>query len=444
MAEERIKVEVDNGGLEAFIRVARGNPMEPEAVKEALAAAEVTFGIDEQVLGTIESRIHDANFEVPEQTIAHGRVPRPGKDGRIELGITIGPLACTQRRDGSLDWFERSTLTRVAEGEDLGFVRPPTEGRPGTSVDGCEIPAKPGTPETPVLGDGVELTNDAHLIALRSGAAMFKNGNQLDVLEHVEHSGDVDMRSGHLKTDGSLTITGNVNTNLEVTALGDVEIKGAIFGGSVRAGGSLKVARGINTGDSGVVEVGGDLVVHHAQMASLRAGGHVIFATDSVGNETHACSLEVGKRLFGGTATVETLIRTHEAGAKTGAGTKLRVAEPFISAPKEARRKAKLHKERRKVSRGKQDGGAARHSRKKDGRRERERMAIDRQDSRQKCDRAAARAALMKVAEIQVPGTVNAGVQVRFGSRRMDIDKPMRATRFAFDPETKRIIVSGL
>ncbi|MDP6981395.1 MAG: FapA family protein [Myxococcota bacterium] len=444
MAEERIEVEVDSEGLEAFIRVARGEPMEPEAVKQALAAAEVSYGIDEQVLGAIESRIHDENFEAPEQTIARGKAPRHGKDGAIELEITIGPLAFTRRGDGSLDWFERCTLTRVAEGDELGFVRPPTDGRPGTSVDGSELPATPGKPQGSVLGDGVELTDKARLIARRSGAAMFKNGNQLDVLEHVEHSGDVDMKSGNLETDGSLTITGNVNTNLEVTAKGDVEIKGAVFGGRVDAGGSLRVARGITAGESGVVDVGGDLVVHHAQMASLRAGGQVVFATDSVGNQIHARSLEVGKRLFGGTATVETLIRTHEAGAKTGAGTRLRVAEPFTSAREEAHRKAELHKERRKISQGKQDGGSERHSRKKKGKRGRERMAIDRKETQHKREHAAARRALMEVAEIQVPGIVNVGVQIRFGSRRMNIDKAMRATRFTFDPEAKRIIVSDL
>ncbi len=444
MAEERIQVEIQNDTLEALIRVVAGEALERDAVACALVEAEVVFGIDERVKQTIESRIHDESFEAPEQVIAKGKPPRAGKDGGIELDVEVGPLAFSRRADGSVDWFERSTLTRVSEGADLGFVRPPTEGRSGKGVDGSELQPTPGKEMSAVVGDGVELTNEGRLVAKRSGALLFKNGNQVDVLEHVEHGGDVDMRSGNLETDGSLTVTGNLNANFEIQARGDVEIKGAVFGGRVCAGGNLQVARGITAGDSGSIDVGGDLIVHHAQMAKLRAGGRAMFVTDSVGNEVNSRVCEVGKRLRGGTTVVETLIRTQDAGAPDGAGTRLRVAEPFTSPREEAHRNAALDKERRKVSRGKQDGGSERHSRKKGGKRARAQVAIDTKASETTRERAAKRRELMKVAEIHVLGTVNVGVQVRFGSRRLDIDAPTRATRFTFDPETKRITVGSL
>ena len=332
MAEERIQIEIANEGLEATIRVKPGEALSPNAVGEALAKAGIVFGIDANVVRTIEARIDDENFEFPAQRIARGRVPIPGKDGGIEFDVEVGVVAYKRRKDGTLDWFERNSLTCVEQGQDIGRVSPATPGRPGTTVDGEVSPAEPGRQDEPVLGDGIELTKEGRLVALRSGALSVRGPNQFDVLDHVEHPGDVDMASGNLETRGSLSVGGNVNDNFVVKTGGDLTVKGAVHGGHLDVGGHLHVGRGISPGEKGQIETGGDLSAHHAQMATLTVRGTTLIATDSIGNTIKTHSLEVGRRLFGGSATAECRIQTLDAGAPSGAGTKLRVAEPYTSA----------------------------------------------------------------------------------------------------------------
>jgi len=444
MAEERIQIELRNDGLEAVVRVIPGEALEPDRVEAALTAAGVRHGIVEEVKTAVENSIHDGNFGLPERIIARGDTPEPGADGGIELDVEVGRVAYTRRADGSLDWFEQNALTCVDEGDEIGRVNEPGEGTPGKTVDGSAIPATPGKPSEPVLGDGIELTKEGLLLATRSGAVSVRGENQIDVLDHFEHSGDVDMSSGNLSTKGSLTVTGNVNTNFEVKATGDLLIKGGVFGGTIDAGGNVQVGQGISVGEKGFVDVGGDLAAHHAQMTTLRAGGCVLLATDSVGNEIVSRSIEVGKRIFGGTATCETRTQVLEAGSPSGAGTNLRVAEPFTSPREKARRKAELHSESRALSRGKGGKDAERHGRKKTGKKARAHIAIDRKTTEDAKDLASQRRALMQVAEVIVLGRVNPGVRIRFGSRRIDIDTALGATRFSFDPERKQITSTPL
>lgn len=444
MAEERIQLTIADGGLEASVQIEPGAALDDEALSAALAAAGVCFGVDTAAVAEIDAQLHDPAFALRERVIARGKPPRDGKDGAIDLAIEIGPLPGTQRRDGSLDWFERSTLTRIREGERIGSIRPPTPGRPGKSVDGNEIEQTAGAPVEPVLGDGVRLEEGGELVAARSGAVTFRGGNQLDVLEHAEHKGDVDMRSGHLKTDGSLTITGSVNANFEVQARGDVEVKGSIFGGRVEAGGSLRVGVGINAGETGCIDVGGDLIVRHAQMATLYADGHAGFATDSVGNEIRARSIEVGRRLMGGTATVETTIVAQETGSESGAPTRLRVAEPFSSPRLKVRRKAEALRKQRDLGRGQRGETEDRKERNKGGRRARASLAVHRLETERKRELLDERARLLPLAQIEVAGTVHPGVRVRFGSRRFDVETTLRAVRFSYDGESRSIIVAPL
>ncbi len=444
MADERIQIQIAEGGLEARWKIEAGEALERDAVRAALDDAGVTIGIDPRLMLECEERIHDENFQQAETVIARGKAPVAGKDGQLELNFLPGPQAGRRRPDGSLDWLDRCWLTRVEAGHELAIILPPTNGRPGTRVDGQEIPTTPGKACSVATGDGVEVGDDGVIRSLREGAIQYREGEKVDVLEHYEHSGDVDIRSGHLSSDGTITVTGNVNTNFEVKSKGDIAINGAVFGGRVVAKGNVQIGRGISGGEDGYVEAGGDLLAHHAQSSRLHSGGAVVIATDCVGTQLHARKLEVGRALLGGESVVETLIVSRDVGSASGAGTMLQVGEPYESLREATRRKAATQKNQRTISRARKGRSDNSRTRIKRGRSSRDRLAIDREKTKQQREKVARRAELMKVAQIDVTGKVNVGVQIRFGNRRLVIDERLEATRFAFDAETRSITITRL
>lgn len=442
MPGNRIEIEVDDDGLLAKISIAPGDGLAAGSIAAALEAAGVVFGVDERAKVEFEHRIRDDGFSLDKQPIARGTPPSPGQDATLELAFQPGPLPGMSRSDGSLDLLDRGLLTRVSAGDTIAIALPARDGEPGVQVTGQETAGLPGKESTIALGTGVEQLEDGTLQAAINGAIHWKPGSLLDVLEYYQHSGDVDVRSGHLSTDGSVSITGTVNENFQVHAGGDIEIKGAVFGGRVEAKGNVQVAGAINGGDNGYVRAGGDLRARHAQAARMACRGTLFLATDCVSTSLHAAKLEVGRRILGGKSIVETTIVALCAGSESGAGTLLRVAEPLESVRDSKCAEAAIDKVKRTIAR--RGAGTGRGKRAKGGKKSRANLTLEREKLKQQQKRCATRAELLKIAYIDIEGSVGAGVEIRFGSRRLHIETTLGPTRFEFDPETRSIAATRI
>ncbi len=444
MAKSRIRIVLEEGGLVARISVIPGDALQKGDVAAALGAAGIVQGLDAAAVAKLESRVSDKSFSVDGQVIARGTPATPGRDGGLDVEFSIGPRAGMSRADGSLDLLDRGLITRVKAGETIGREQEPDEGKPGEQVTGEEIAATPGKESKTQLGDGVEKQDNGLIRAVRGGAIHYRPDSLLDVNALYEHPGNVDTRSGHLRTEGSILIKGSVNTNFEVKAGADVEIKGGVLGGQVEAGGSVQIAGAIMGGNDGYVRAGGDLRARHAQLARLYSEGTISLATECTSTSVHARKLEVGRRLLGGDSTVETSIVVEEAGAPSGAGTHLRVGEPLEPLRDAARSDSAADKARRALSRRRATGRRGKSSRAKGGKKSREALALEREQTKRKQARCATRAELLKGAHIVVKRRVNAGVLIHFGSRRLHIEDTLGATRFAFDQETQSITSARL
>lgn len=431
MADDRLQVSVNNDALAATLSILAGTTLAKGAVAAALDEAGVVHGIDQRQLVEAENRISDENFSLEETQIACATPAIHGTDGEIVLNFDPGPHAGTARPDGSLDLLDRGLLQKVASGDALGSVRPPTTGKAGITVTGEEIQAVEGKELAMQFGDGVEVGDEGAVSASRNGAIHFKPGALLDVLDHYEHKGNVDVRSGHIDTNGSVSIGGAVNANFEVRSEGDVEIRGTVIGGRVIAKGSVQVMGMVSAGEDGRICAGGDIRAKHAQIADLRSGGGVILATDCVGSVVRARTLEVGRSFLGGEAIVESSITTHVAGSPSGAGTVLRVGEPYECDRDAIATQSSTGKVRRQISR--RNGSTGRGERAAEGRHSRESALLERERMKRHIERATARRELLKVAVIDVADTVNVGVQVRFGTSHLDIDTTLGPTRFKLD-----------
>lgn len=431
---------IDADGLAAQIVVLAGDPLAASDLTATLKNAGIEFGLDQAVFDTVVADLDDENFTLKAMQIAEGKPANHGVDAVVNLKFTPGVKPGILRDDGSLDLLNRGLLTCVEEGDLVAIEVSATLGEPGTQVTGDEIPATPGKEATLGLGDGVVKLDGGRIEAARSGAIQYRPNKQLDVLDHYQHTGDVDIRSGHIETKGSVTITGAVNANFQVKARGDVEIKGAVFGGLVRAKGSVQIGGAISAGESGRVTAGGDLRGHHAQEAKLRCAGAVSLVSDCVGTTVRCRELHVGRRLLGGKISAEILIVASEAGSASGGGTILCVAEPYEEPAKAAvQRKPKANLSRRSAT-----GESKQNSRGIGSKRARAGVAEQREAATLQKTRIEKRAKLLETARIDIEGAVNTGVQLHFGSRRLSIESPREAMRFTFNSKTKTITSTEL
>ena len=227
MSAERIQVTITADRLEAHSAVVSGPPAGLEELRAALSRAGVTFGIDEAACTGLAEHLADRHFEIADEPIASGVAPRLGTDGRLELRFEVGVQTGAARDDDSIDFKDRGLLKTVEQGEVIAVYTPAAaEGTEGRGVDGKGIEAAAGEDCLPTLGEGVSHDPGGELRAARAGVVQYQERSLLDVVDHHLHQGDVDLRSGHLDMNGSVTIQGAVTSELEARATADIDVKG--------------------------------------------------------------------------------------------------------------------------------------------------------------------------------------------------------------------------
>jgi uncharacterized protein (DUF342 family) len=317
VSNERIAIRVTGDGMSALVSVAPGPPASAHDLAIALDRAGVCFGVDEHARRRLIDELGDPEFSVRELRLASGEPASPSRDACFEPAFEVGVQPGRLREDGSMDFFDRGLLKHALEGDVLGRVRPARPASPGTRVDGGSQPTSHLTARLPRLGAGVLLQKDGSVIATRSGTIAYVAEDSLEIVAQHVHRGDVDMRSGHLSMEGSLIIEGDVRRLFGVRALGDLEIRGVIEGGSVYAGGNMAIHGAVSGGDVGIVSAGGDLRARHVERSTLICGGAMTLE-ESVHSELTAETIHVLRWLHGGTATAALDITVEQVGSPRG------------------------------------------------------------------------------------------------------------------------------
>jgi uncharacterized protein (DUF342 family) len=418
--------------LVAELTVAEGACAGAAELLACLRVAGVVYGVRDEVCAELARGLVDPSFRAERVRVAEGRSAQAGTDGAFvpafEYGIRPGHL----REDGSMDFMDRELLKSVRAGECLGELRLASRGSSGRSVDGREVPARAGKELVLELGAGVTRLPDGRVTALRAGVVLYTAGKKLDVVQRHEHSAEVDLRSGHLTMEGSIVVQKSVHRPFQVAASGDVEIRGAVEGGSVYAGGSILVKGGVTGGDTSVLSAAGDVSMRHAERVRVACAG-LLQVENAVNCELSAAQIQVKGQLRGGTASAERTIEMAQAGALSGGATLLAAGVPLERPLDEVRRALDAAKQERAL-RGRSFGAArAAPERGKQGKRERASAALVRDALEHKLQLAAQREMLLGAAAIEVRGTAHVGVTVRIGEAQLVVESPLSNVRFSFD-----------
>lgn len=431
----RIRILLAADRMTAEAQVAAGEAGDAGALHVALAAAGVTHGIDEAATQALGVRLRDPQF-VGKETLARGKPPQQGEDGRFEPHFDDAPMPGFRSGDDALDYRERGFLHPAAQGATLGTLHPPTQGAAGTDCTGKPVMPRPTKPLALRAGAGASIGDDGRVTALRDGVVAWTNGS-IDVLPLFVHKGDITLRTGNLHTHGSLQITGDVGAGFAVEADGDVDVQGCAYHCSVRAGGNVRVGLGAQQGAR--IEAGGDIRCRHATESTLLAKGAVValdelVRCDVVAREVHATQ---GRGcVLGGSLRARDKIAVIQAGAESGAPTLLAAADLASESAEILRLNSQLDRAERLAHKAAPRAmGPARG-----GKVGREQTAAQDAALREKVALAQRQREILATAAIEVQGVAYPGVRVRMGSSERVVEAATRGVRYRWDSVSNAIV----
>jgi len=426
--------------MAAFVELSAGS--EPVSALDALVAeAGIVAGVDAALLAELAERAQAPGFARAELQIAAGVPATRGLAGCIELAFEQGLAPGRMSDDGHMDFFERGLLKAVTIEQIVARVVPPEPGQAGYTVTGEVLPAQSGTAAKLLLGAGVVADTEGVVRARHGGVVLYRAGEALDVVAQHVHRGAVDLHTGHLDMQGSLSVKGDVERLLRVSATGDLEVLGSVSGGSLRAGGSIRVSGSVRGGDDARVIAGHDATLKSCEAADVTAFGS-LRVQEAVNSQLSGQQVLVTGRLRGGSALAERTLVVKEAGTSSGMATLLRAGEPLDVPDLEGvQRAVMMQKLRRMAERGgvRDAFGRRGSGRAKGGRLGRLNAELSAEEQQERAEHAARRAELARTAVIEL-GVLYPGVELRIGSASLQFEQVVRGLRYSLSPETGQLV----
>lgn len=268
-------VRITNDDMQAFISIdppIGGEDITEKAIYEALKINGVVFNIkDDAVKAAAAQRAYKKEI-----LVAEGVHPQNGKDAEIQYHFdTSTEKTIRIDEDGKVDFRELSLIKNVKRGDRLVTLIPHTEGTPGKTVRGIEVPGKDGKKLALPRGKNVDVTEDGlGLVSAVDGEVRLLDG-KVNVFSVYEVKHDVDNSTGNIRFNGKVVVMGNVLTGFIIEAEGDVEVYGVVEGALIRSKGNIILHRGIQGMNRGELYCDGNLIAKFIENSKLEIKGNI-------------------------------------------------------------------------------------------------------------------------------------------------------------------------
>jgi hypothetical protein len=203
---------------------------------QALKDKGVVYGIDAEALEKVVEEAQDTW-----QVVARGKEAKRGRDGFVELFFSprITFFSYHENELSRVNYKEKARIPSVKEGDRLAKVHPPIPGEPGCLVTGKKIEPPAVKKISVFCKEGCQLDEKGTLVlATRAGRPAVEGRDQekIAVLPLYVHVGDVDLKSGNVRFNGELKVTGDILEGMTVESQGNLEIQGNTAGARIIVG----------------------------------------------------------------------------------------------------------------------------------------------------------------------------------------------------------------
>ncbi|KFN20731.1 DUF342 domain-containing protein [Aeromonas bestiarum] len=287
--DARVTLVVEKDRMSAVAQITAdwgGKYLTTEQLEQAVQASEISQGVQAPLIAAAILAAKEATpgalLKLP---VALGKAAVNGQDTRFERLVETPAERILKPQEldhGRVDMRDLGTLLTVKAGAQLMRRHPATQGVPGFTVTGQELPAKHGKDSPMVAGEGTFASPDDVdlLLAGRPGLPrQEKNGMKVDDVLSVKQ---VDIRHGHVIFEGALIVAGDVTPGMKIKTSGDVVIGGFVEGGYIESSGTITVRNGIigrksEQSDEYLCHLNaqGEIHASYAQYAKLEAGGDI-------------------------------------------------------------------------------------------------------------------------------------------------------------------------
>jgi uncharacterized protein len=330
----KIELQVTPDRLKAWIRVHPafgGMPLSEEVLRKALDDHHIRFGINEALVQQILQ-----NGKCERELLAEGTPPTPGKPVRFEELVKESEHKGVpqEREDGRVDYKDLGLYISVAVGTLLLRRIPPTEGTPGTAVDGAAIPAPPAVDRAAIPSIGTALLKDDPdvIVATRPGQPyFFENSVRVDPTLEID---TVDPSTGNVIFDGNIIVRGPIESGYVVKAGQDLTVLDTVEGADLSAGKNMVLLTGVYGRNKSNVTAGGNLEARFLSDCTVRCGGN-IEVMDLIAHCSVECEgiIYLGKsggkgQAFGGKLVAMRGIQARLLGSVSEAATLVELAPP--------------------------------------------------------------------------------------------------------------------
>jgi uncharacterized protein (DUF342 family) len=294
-----LRVTIAEDLSQAVLHVAPAEAVRPLGFDDywaALRLAGVKFGIDVTALEAIPphgSASYVVATDAPEEW---------GEDGHLEVLVSAEFDARPEEQEGGrVDFRAAAHIPEVAAGQVIARVVEPTDGRPGRSVLGTEIPTRPGRPGLPRFLEGVDIADGE--VRARFDGLLETGEDRLAVSPSLVVPGDLDYHTGSIQFHGDVVVGGTVHPGFKVDAEGRVLVWGDVDNAEIAAGRSVWV-RGAVAGPEALVRSKADVRVRTVYEGRIEAHGSV-YVEREVKDATILAGLDITTlwprgRMYGG------------------------------------------------------------------------------------------------------------------------------------------------
>jgi uncharacterized protein len=295
-----------------------------------LASRGVTFGIKQDIIDITLDFYTQHGIGEENLVIAEGKSAVQGEDGRIDYLVREPVVELRPMPDGSIDYREISSMTKVKKGQPVARCVPPGAGTDGIDVLGKVIWAKPGRPAIfpKIPNTGIDRNDPSLLVSAIDGCVVFK-GTEIEITALYDIRGSVDFSTGNVRFEGSVTVSGDVKAGFEVVAGGSVTVLGVVEDATIKAGGDVIVKSGFIGSGKGLITSGHDVKLGFIRNQKVVAEGTISVEKEALDASLHANKSIVvrgsGLGLAGGTAYAREAMILSRLGTEAEIKTELRL-----------------------------------------------------------------------------------------------------------------------